>query len=64
MVLLRKLSRPMQERFFLTQEEAVLVMNALRRSQEAMPDQTETVMTRERRADREARLHADIKRRI
>jgi hypothetical protein len=44
----------------LTDEEARTVINALRRSREAMPDMTETIASREIRAKREQRIERRI----
>lgn len=44
----------------LTDEEARTVINALRRSREAMPDMAETVGSREIRAKREQRIERRI----
>lgn len=48
----------------LSQEEARTVLMALQRSAEAMPDMTETIRSREMRAQRETKLAARIGRMI
>lgn len=49
---------------YLTNEEAVLALNALKRSSEGMPDGNETVQSHGRRLTREDKLRRSIKARM